>query len=254
MKIISPSELTPEQLQHIIAVFTGEQEDAVITNLNGKKETHIGVALDSSGSMNFIKSDIMGVYNATLEQLQKGQEDLGLVTVTLVTFGEGLGEVAEKYRFKPLATLAPLTDETYHPSGYTPFYDGLGRLLTILETRDKQDGIDRAFLVNVFTDGLENHSREWVNGRIKTKVEELQARGNWTLTYAGANVNLNLVSQDTGLLRQNMIGYQPSHEGVVHLNSVQVNSTAGYTARRGAGYTSSPGFYEAQKDTSNTPT
>jgi hypothetical protein len=199
-----------------------------------------------------IKDEIIGAYNAAIDQLNEDKAKLGDVTVTLVTFGEGRKIVAEKYRFQPLEKLVKLNHETYLPAAMTPFYDGLGTLLTILEKKDKEDGVDRAFLVNVFTDGFENASKKWGTrlnpAPIREKVKLLQGRGNWTITYAGANVNLDQVAQDTGMLRGNMQGFEASDYGVHILNNQHVNSMRSYSSSRGMGATASASFYNGQPE------
>ncbi len=244
MATIELKDITPEQLERIKQILEGKISSVKVHLTPAKKETHIGVALDASGSMAGIKNEIIGAYNAAIDSLRADQDKLGTVYVTFVTFGEGGGAVIEKYRRQPLSKLEKLTPRSYQPSGMTPFYDGLGLLLSIMEQQDGVDGVDRAFLVNVFTDGMENASREWATpGKLKEYVEKLQAKGNWTITYAGANVNLAEVAQNVGLIFNNMAGFEATGVGVQNFGGQHVNSMQSYSASRGAGLLSTADFY-----------
>jgi len=60
-----------------------------------------------------------------------------------------------------------------------------------LSQYDRDDGVNRAFLVLVFTDGYENASVEWSASQLNERTRQLQDRGNWTISYIGNKVDPN---------------------------------------------------------------
>jgi hypothetical protein len=93
--------------------------------------THISVILDRTGSMQTIRDDTIGGFNAFLED-QKKQP--GQATLTLVQFdSEDPYEVI--HDFKPIADIPPLTRETFVPRASTPLLDAMGRGINDLEKR-----------------------------------------------------------------------------------------------------------------------
>lgn len=206
------------------------------------KETHVGVALDSSGSMYPIKSDTIGAYNSFVDTLSKDDGGAGKIYTTLATFGEGYGAAKLKYAHKPLSALVKLDDASYVPSGNTPMFDAIWLVITNLEVFDVP-GKDVAFLVNIFTDGYENASEFGRQQAVAEKIKALQAKGNWTFTFTGANVDLDKIHQQTNIPLNNMMLFQANAAGVAMMNQQHVNSTQGYLAVRSTGASASADFY-----------
>ena len=68
----------------------------------------------------------------------------------------------------------------------------MGQSLTDLRNRIKGDP-EATAVVTVFTDGLENDSREWVPTALRKLIEELKGQG-WTFSYIGSAHNVKEVS------------------------------------------------------------
>ena len=84
---------------------------------------HISVILDRSGSMEAIRDDIIGGFNAYIarQQAQPGQ-----ATLTLVQFDhQDPYEVV--HQFRALASVPRLDCETFVPRGRTPLLDAMAR-------------------------------------------------------------------------------------------------------------------------------
>ena len=91
--------------------------------------SHITVILDRTGSMDSIRDDVIGGYNAFLA---KNQAAPGHATLTLVQFdSQDPYEVLQADT--DLATVPPLTREQYVPRASTPLYDAIGRGILELE-------------------------------------------------------------------------------------------------------------------------
>lgn len=149
---------------------------------------HITVILDRSGSMQSIKSDIIGGFNTFLKQ-QK--EVRGKATLTLVQFDTGNPyEVVHNYR--PLQEIPELNDKTFVPRGGTPLLDCLGRGINYLsehinKLNDDQKP-DKVFFV-IITDGQENSSREFRKEDIVKLIDEKKNKDKWEFLFLSADLD-----------------------------------------------------------------
>ncbi len=163
-----------------------------------KQRTHIAVLLDRSGSMNAIRADALGSYNAYLgEQQQSTADD---VRWSLTLFGGR--DVELRNAGVPLAEMLPMTDADYRPQGSTPLFDAMGQTMVSLEAGVKST--DRALFV-IITDGHENASTEWSHAAVQSKVRELTDRGNWTIVYLASTPDAVEIGVALGLQRQNSV-------------------------------------------------
>ena len=127
--------------------------------------THIAFLLDRSGSMQSIKDDTEGGFNAFIEEQRR---EAGECRVTLAQFDN---EYEEVYRDLPLAEVPPLH---LAPRGSTALLDSMGRLITMTGERlaalsdEERPGI---VIIGIMTDGHENASNEWTRPAIKSLVE-----------------------------------------------------------------------------------
>lgn len=148
-----------------------------------KDYTHIAIILDRSGSMSSIANEIIGGFNAFMEDQIKAP---GTATLTLVQFDN---EIDRLETFKPLQEVKQLTSETYRPRGMTKLYDAIG--LTVGTVQDEILKINEAdrpekVLVVILTDGLENSSQEYTVDKVKSLLDQKQKDG-WEFSFIGAN-------------------------------------------------------------------
>lgn len=189
--------------------------------------THIAFLLDRSGSMQAIKKDTEGGFDAFVRsQAESG----GRCTVTLAQFdttyevvytGVDVGEV-------------PALD--LRPRGTTALLDSIARL--IHETGDwlsaKPEG-DRpgTVLVGIMTDGLENASTEWTRPAVKALIESQEHDYSWTFSYLGANQDAIEVGASIGVDRSRSMTYTGDRVGAA-MDAYSL-STARLRQARGAG-------------------
>ena len=83
-----------------------------------KHTTVVSFLLDETGSMQAIKDDTVGGFNAYVEPLQKAGAD---IVFSLVSFNSH--ETRPRYVAAPIDTIEPLTDDTYRPRALTPLID-----------------------------------------------------------------------------------------------------------------------------------
>ncbi len=148
---------------------------------------HIAVILDRTGSMESIRDDIIGGFNAFLK---KQQAEPGKATMTLAQF-----DTQDPYEvlctFKPLGEVPELTLETYVPRAGTPLLDAMGRgindldeSLAKLPTKARPDRI----VMVIITDGQENSSREFDKAQVEKMIKAKQEKSGWQFVFLSADL------------------------------------------------------------------
>ncbi|MBO0811365.1 MAG: VWA domain-containing protein [Microlunatus sp.] len=169
--------------------------------MTNQNYTHIAVLLDRSGSMQTIKSDTEGGFDAFIAEQRKSP---GRCDVTLAQFDT---EYEEVYVAKPLANVPPLH---LSPRGGTALLDGIGRLInTTGERLAAMPETDRpaAVIMVIMTDGQENSSREFDLGSVNRMITEQTDTYGWTFVYLGANQDAIAVAAGLGVAADQAMTY-----------------------------------------------
>jgi hypothetical protein len=202
--------------------------------------THIAVLLDRSGSMQSIKSDTEGGFDAFIAEQRKHP---GRCDVTLAQFDDAYQEV---YVAQPLASVPALD---LRPRGTTALLDAVGRLITTTGERlaaMPEDDRPGAVIVVIMTDGLENASHEFTVDSIKKMITEQTETYGWNFVYLGANQDAISVAAGLGVEAGQAMTYTGSKidkafaATSANLNAYRSSVAAGATpaaARAGAAYT-----------------
>src|ERR1041385_3538765 len=161
------------------------------TTPKAKPKTRVAIVLDRSGSMGSIREATIEAFNAQVESLRKYAETQD-VKVGLITFSDRVDQSH--------MTLTPISEfknlgESYHPWGNTALYDAVGSAIADLSALPEASDSDKAFLLVIVTDGMENASRTFNSKTLATLIKALQQTGRWTFTYTGANQDLAQVSE-----------------------------------------------------------
>lgn len=150
--------------------------------------THITVILDRSGSMQEIRDDVIGGFNAFL----KGQQATeGLATLSLVQF-----DTQDPYEvihsFKLIAAVPQLAHTTYVPRGGTPLLDAMGHAINDLDASlavmPEKERPAQVIVVTI-TDGQENSSREFNRVAVSRMIAEKQEKLDWKFVFLSADLN-----------------------------------------------------------------
>ncbi len=149
-----------------------------------KNLTEIIVVLDRSGSMESMKSDAIGGFNAFIEK-QKKQPGEARVTVALFDNEYELLENGTD-----INKVKPLTNVTYVPRGSTGLLDAIGRSINDVASRIKKapriDRPERVIMI-VITDGHENASREFRHDTITEMLKKQREDHKWEVLFIGAD-------------------------------------------------------------------
>lgn len=165
--------------------------------------THLYFLLDRSGSMQSIKTDTEGGFQAFIKE-QADSADGGECRVTLAQFDNAYEVV---YSDRPLAEVPPLD---LVPRGSTALLDAMGRLITdagaalAAKPEDERPG---TVVVAVMTDGHENASKEWTHPAIKALVEQQTNAYRWQFLYMGADQDAIEVGHSIGVDADHAVTY-----------------------------------------------
>lgn len=192
--------------------------------------THIYFLLDRSGSMETIRLDTEGGFNAFIREQQGTPGDC---RVTLAQFDT---EYEEVYRDRPVSDVPPLRLE---PRGMTALLDSIGRLVGDAGSRlaalpeDERPG---SVIVGIMTDGQENSSRELTHAHVKAMIERQTKEFGWQFLYMGADQDAIEVGASIGVPRDRAMTYSRGRVGAM-MSATSANISA-YRAARAAGRSS----------------
>jgi hypothetical protein len=167
--------------------------------------TEIVMLLDRSGSMSSIADDMVGGFNAFMNEQRSTSPN---ATVSLYQFDDGFEQV---YADKPLTEVGALQ---LAPRGRTALLDAIAR--SVAETRSRieaKPAADRPGTVvfGIITDGLENSSKEVTHAAVKKLIERQEEVDEWTFMYLGANQDAIEVGHGLGISRDRSMTYSPEN-------------------------------------------
>lgn len=169
--------------------------------MSNQNLTLIAFLLDRSGSMQSIKSDVVGGFDAFLAEQRAGDGDC---RVTLAQFDN---EYEVVYHAMPVGDVPPLE---LNPRSSTALLDSMGKLITdtaaeiaALAEDDKPGSV----IIAIMTDGLENASHEWTRPAIKSLVEQQTNEFGWEFLYMGADQDAVEVGKDLGVKAEQAVTY-----------------------------------------------
>jgi hypothetical protein len=163
--------------------------------------TLIAFLLDRSGSMQSIKSDVIGGFDAFLTEQRAGD---GECRVTLAQFDD---EYEVVYHAVPVGEVPALE---LNPRGMTALLDSMGKLITDTTAEIAALGEDDkpgSVIVAIMTDGMENSSREWSRPAIRSLVEQQTSECGWEFLYMGADQDAVEVGRDLGVKAEQAVTY-----------------------------------------------
>lgn len=169
--------------------------------------THLYFLLDRSGSMQSIREDTIGGFNAFMAEQRQHAGDC---RVTLAQFDDRYEVV---YTDRPIADVPGLD---LQPRGTTALLDAIGRLVTDNGAQLAslpQDQRPGTVIVGIMTDGYENASREWTHPAIKSLVQQRTKTYNWEFLYMGADQDAIEVGASLGVQANRSMTYPRDASG-----------------------------------------
>ena len=171
--------------------------------------TELVYILDRSGSMAGLESDTIGGFNSMLDKQRKAPGD---AVVTTVLFDNRIELLHDRI---PLAGVENLTDRDYFVRGSTALLDAIGSTIrkvsqAHLHTAEPMRPEKTVFVI--ITDGMENASREYTAGAVKSMIELEKAHG-WEFLFLGANIDAIDAAAKIGIHAERAVNYHADSEG-----------------------------------------
>jgi hypothetical protein len=170
--------------------------------------THLYFLLDRSGSMQSIREDTVGGFDAFIAEQR---EQPGECLVTLAQFDDQYELV---YADRPIQEVPGLV---LQPRGTTALLDAIGRLVTdagaglaALPEAERPGTI----IVGIMTDGHENASKEWTHAAIKDLIQQQTQTYAWEFLYMGADQDAIEVGTGLGVPAARSVTYSRASAGV----------------------------------------
>ena len=177
------------------------------------------VALDASGSMtgtpwnNAIMSLNEYISGLQAEKIEGNVTVVGFNSLNLKTLVEN----------QSIAYFDKLNTEAMQTGGMTPLYDVAGHVMDLAVMQ----GSERTVVV-ILTDGAENSSREYTQAKIKSRVEQMQAK-NWEVIFLGANFDVAEYTKSAGLDMTKMRNFDINNAQQLYaMNADLTRSTMAY--------------------------
>jgi uncharacterized protein YegL len=196
--------------------------------------TEIVCIIDRSGSMESIRTDAIGGFNAFLAEQQKLPGDAKL---TLVLFDH---EYILHLDGVPLQDVQPLDETTYVPRGTTALLDAIGRTVDDVGKRlgaTPEDERPGKVIVVILTDGLENASRDYTHERVRALITHQSEKYSWEFVFLAANQDAIAAAGQIAIQPQNAVAFAATPagvQGVLQEASARVTESRRPYSRRGA--------------------
>ena len=169
-------------------------------------KTSITFLLDKSGSMESIRDDTIGAFNAYLAELKRDSEGVQFSLVLFDTIS-----VEKIYVNQPLAEVQPLDRKVYVPHGCTPLIDAAYKTIKAVEKAVEGDANTKV-VICIQTDGHENASREHTWDGLNAIIKEKTAAG-WQFNFMGASIDAYEQASRMGIGTAQTMSYDSQNVG-----------------------------------------
>jgi uncharacterized protein YegL len=193
------------------------------------KLCEIAFLLDRSGSMESIRTDMIGGFKNFIDEQRKIPDPC---VVTLYHFDT---EFEVVYQEKPLAEVDALK---LAPRGSTALYDAMGKAITMMGERlEAKPDAERPgkIIFMTITDGQENASREYNIQMVREKIKTQSEKYNWQFAFLGANIDSHAVAGNMGIQGAAVMDYIADSHGVARAYGIASSGTSDFRRGRGAG-------------------
>lgn len=170
---------------------------------------HVAIIMDESSSMMYVRHQVVEAVDREIAGMAAESQKMNQETrVTIYAFSSA-GSIRCIVYDRDVLRL-PSLKEHYLPDGMTALMDATGKAVEDLEKTPQIYG-DHAFLLYVFTDGMENHSRAFSADSLRRRLEKLPE--NWTVAA--------FVPNSSGRRYVEQMGFPPGNVAVWDATSQQ---------------------------------
>jgi hypothetical protein len=176
----------------------------------GKLNTLVTFLLDRTGSMQSIKADTIGGFNAYVDTLEREAGDL--VEFTMLQFDSQ--SIDTLYAGARLSNVPRLTEETYQPRASTPLLDACVEAIKGTEELVARRKDPSRVVIVFLTDGEENASRRHQLADLVDLIRRRTEEG-WQFVFLGANIDAYKTARAYGIADEATVAYDARRSGVL---------------------------------------
>ena len=203
-----------------------------------ESKTLVTFLLDRTGSMQRIKQDTIGAFNAYLDGL-KAEKD-AKIDFTLLQFDSvSLDKMCVAV---PVSHAPKLDNANYQPRAWTPLIDASYKTIKAVE-ESLNGSKDTKVVICIQTDGDENASHEYTWEQLNNLIKEKTALG-WQFNFMGASIDAYKQAGKMGIGVGSTISYN-SLDPVMTMSNFASRASA--TAAYATGTRSDMTFTAAEK-------
>jgi hypothetical protein len=172
------------------------------TNKGTSERTLVTFLLDRTGSMEQIKDDTIGAFNAYLDGLQKSG---AVIDLTFVQFDSmSIDKICVA---TPAAQVPKLTAATYQPRASTPLIDAAYKTIAAVDKSLAGTSAATKIVICIQTDGLENASTEHTWNELNALIKQKAAAG-WQFNFMGCGIDAYEQGQKMGIAAASTLSYR----------------------------------------------
>lgn len=194
-----------------------------------KNLTELVFLLDRSGSMAGLEEDTIGGFNSMIAK-QRGEP--GEAYVSTVLFDHCSEVIHDRLS---LDKVPALTREEYYVRGCTALLDAVGGAIRHIGNVHKyareEDRPERTLFV-ITTDGMENASRKYDYGQVKTLIQRQKEKYGWEFLFLGANIDAAREAARFGIAAENAANYHADHRGTAVIYEAVSDAVCSFRASK----------------------
>lgn len=174
--------------------------------------TLVTFLLDRSSSMGAIWQDTIDGFNAYIETLKKGEENIKFTRLQF-DFRNGC-EIQKDCVAEPVASVPLLNQQNYQPRGSTPLIEAAHKTIEAVEASLKSYDKAPNVIVCIQTDGQENSSNaEYTWAGLKALIEA-KTKAGWVFNFMGTGIDAYAQGAQMGIAAANTMSTGTSREHV----------------------------------------
>lgn len=165
------------------------------------------------------------------------------VLITTVKCGVGGdGHIEVETQNTPIH-FVPLLKSYIADGAWTPLFDSVGEAIKILESAPDAKNPEVSFLVQVITDGVDNHSVKYYGHLIGDMITRLNGSDRWTFTFRVPNGGYARQLERLGIPGGNIIEWKTTEEGLRESTQIMTQAVSNYYGGVTRGVRSTNSFY-----------
>jgi uncharacterized protein YegL len=175
-----------------------------------KNLTELVFILDRSGSMSGLENDTIGGFNSMIE---KQKREKGRAVVSTLLFDNDVKVLHDRVDVR---RIKPMTASDYTVRGMTALMDAVGgavRHISNIHKYIRKDDVPARTLFVITTDGMENASRFFDAGTVKSMIERQKEKYGWEFLFLGAGIDAENTAESFGISRQRAVNYHADSAG-----------------------------------------